>query len=172
MSTPPSGPAPSLARFGAEGLRPVSEKLIRARYLAGSIGYALAVAAVAGCAVLWSLLGWWWSIFPALVVVGIALQSLLLTPRRVRALGYLDREEDLVVASGVLFRTVTTVPFGRVQAVEVHEGPIERSLGLATLSVSTASDAADASIPGLPRAEAERLRELLTRRGVELMAAL
>lgn len=179
MSTPSPDPSPAPAappgaggRLGAEGLRPVSETLIRARYLAGLVGYALAVLVVAGCIVVWAWLGWWWTVFPALLVLILALQSLLLTPRRVRALGYLDREDDLVFASGIMFRSVSTVAFARVQSVEVHEGPIERSLGLATLSVSTASAEADLTIPGLPREEAERLRALLARRGVETMAAL
>lgn len=165
-------PVTSSRRLGAEGLLPVSERLIRARYVSGSISYALGVILIAGCIVLWVLLGWWWTVFPAVLILVLIVQSILLTPRRVRALGYRDREEDLVYASGILFRSISTVAFGRVQSVEVNEGPIERRYSLATLSISTASSEADIAIPGLPREEAERLRELLTRRGVELMAAL
>ncbi|MFC0674082.1 PH domain-containing protein [Brachybacterium hainanense] len=159
-------------RLGISGLRPVSPDLVRARLLAGIVGDVIGLLLIAGCIVLWLLLDWWWMIFPAVLVLVLVLQAVLLTPRRVRAIGYLDREEDLVVASGIMFRSLETVAFGRVQSVEVHEGPIERSLGLASLSVSTAAGEADVSLPGLPREEAERLRELLTRRGVELMAAL
>jgi membrane protein YdbS with pleckstrin-like domain len=90
----------------------------------------------------------------------------------VRALGYLDGAQELVTASGIMFRSVTTTPYGRVQSVEINEGPIERHFGIATLSVSTAADSVDASISGLPRAEAERLRDLLTHRGIERMQSL
>ncbi len=87
--------------------------------------------------------------------------------------GYLDGEEELVIASGgILFRSIVTVPYGRIQSVTIDEGPIQRRYGLASLTLSTASDTGTESLSGLPREEAERLRELLTERGIERMAAL
>lgn len=156
--------------LGAEGLKPVSPSLIPARYVASIIPKLIWVALAVGCVVLGLVQGWWWMYPLALIPLAFMLPSLILTPRRVRALGYLDRDEDLVTASGIMFRSVEVVPYGRIQEVTVSEGPIERRFGIATLSFSTASSSG--AIPGLPREEAERLRELLTARGIERMQSL
>jgi membrane protein YdbS with pleckstrin-like domain len=159
-------------RLGAEGLRPVSPRLIPARYIATIPGYVIGVLMAAGAVVAAMLTGWWWLGLLALIPLVIVAQSLLLTPRRVRAIGYRDAEEDLTVALGIMFRSVHTIPYGRVQSVKIDEGPVDRRYGLAKLSISTAHDGAGVTLPGLPKDEAERLRALLTARGVELMAAL
>lgn len=158
--------------LGAELLRPVSPKLIPARYVGGIAGNVfwllLIIAAIVGTV----LTGWWWIAACGLLPLVIIVQSLLFTPRRVRAIGYLDGEEDLTIASGIMFRSVHTIPYGRVQSVKIGEGPVERRYGLATLTLTTAAGGGTETLPGLPKAEAERLRALLTDRGIELMAAL
>ena len=158
--------------LGAEMLRPVSPKLIPARYLGGIAGNVfwllLVIAAIVGTV----LTGWWWIAACGLLPLLLMLQSLLFTPRRVRAIGYRDDEDDLTIASGIMFRSVHTIPYGRVQSVKIGEGPIERRYGLATLTITTAAGGGTETLPGLPQAEAERLRSMLTARGIALMAAL
>lgn len=108
----------------------------------------------------------WW--IPALVAVaGVALTitQFALAGRRFRAWGYAELEDDLWITHGVLFRSLTAVPYGRMQVVEVASGPIERSLGLATVTLVTASASSNAHIPGLPQAEAARLRDRLSALG-------
>lgn len=158
--------------LGADALRPVSVSLIRARYVAGIVGDVLCVLMIAGAITSASLTGIWWLAALGALPLVILLQHLLLTPRRVRAIGYLDAEDDVTIASGVMFRSVHTIPYGRVQSVKIDEGPVDRRYGLARLTVSTANGASTVVLPGLPRAEAERLRALLTARGIETMAAL
>jgi membrane protein YdbS with pleckstrin-like domain len=85
--------------------------------------------------------------------------------RRVRAWGYAERDEDLMVRRGVMFRRMSVIPYGRMQYVEVTAGPFERTFGLATVQMHTAAAASDARIPGLPAAEAARLRDQLTSLG-------
>jgi uncharacterized protein len=85
--------------------------------------------------------------------------------RRVRAWGYAERAEDLLVRRGVMFRRTSVIPYGRMQYVEVTAGPFERGFGLATVQMHTAAAASDARIPGLPAAEAARLRDQLTSLG-------
>ncbi len=85
--------------------------------------------------------------------------------RRVRAWGYAERAEDLLVRRGVMFRRMSVIPYGRMQYVEVTAGPFERAFGLATVQMHTAAAASDARIPGLPAAEAARLRDQLTSLG-------
>jgi membrane protein YdbS with pleckstrin-like domain len=84
---------------------------------------------------------------------------------RVRAWGYAERAEDLLVRRGVMFRRMSVIPYGRMQYVEVTAGPFERAFGLATVQMHTAAAASDARIPGLPALEAARLRDQLTSLG-------
>ncbi|AXK44819.1 PH domain-containing protein [Brachybacterium saurashtrense] len=158
--------------LAAGALRPVSTALIPARYVAGIVGYVLWVLMIAGAIVGAVLTSWWWLALLGLLPLALLVQSLLLTPRRVRAIGYLDAQDDLTIARGIMFRTVHTIPYGRVQSVKIDEGPVDRRYGLAKLTVSTASDGTTVVLPGLPKEEAERLRALLTARGIENMAAL
>ncbi len=85
--------------------------------------------------------------------------------RRFRAWGYAERAEDLLVRRGVLVRRLSVVPYGRMQFVDVVAGPLERRWGLATVRLHTAAAASDARVPGLPAAEAERLRDRLAMLG-------
>jgi membrane protein YdbS with pleckstrin-like domain len=85
--------------------------------------------------------------------------------RRVRAWGYSERADDLLVRRGVMFRRTSVIPYGRMQYVEVTAGPFERAFGLATVQMHTAAAASDARIPGLLALEAARLRDQLTSLG-------
>jgi hypothetical protein len=101
-------------------------------------------------------------------VVGLILAGAIadvVAGRRVRAWGYAERAEDLLVRRGVMFRRMSVIPYGRMQYVEVTAGPFERAFGLATVQMHTAAAASDARIPGLPAVEAARLRDQLTSLG-------
>ena len=56
---------------------------------------------------------------------------------------YALRERDISYKSGLLIKKITTVPFSRIQHVEIDEKPISRLFGLASLSVYTAGDSSD-----------------------------
>ena len=90
--------------------------------------------------------------------------------RRFRAWRYQERNEDLLVARGVMVQRLSVVPYGRMQFVEVTAGPVERIFHLSTVKLHTAAAASDARIPGLEVEEAARLRDRLTELG-EAMAA-
>ena len=81
--------------------------------------------------------------------------------RRVKAIGYVLREDDLLFRRGILFERVIAVPYGRLQLVDVTRGPLLRALGLSTLKFVTASAATGVHLPGLPEHEAEELRDRL-----------
>ena len=103
----------------------------------------------------------------AAVLVTTALTGLLLVAvqRRFAAWGYLEREDDLLVRRGVLVRRTSVVPYGRMQYVDVTAGPLDRRMGLATVTLHTAAAATDASVPGLLAPEAARLRDRLAALG-------
>jgi hypothetical protein len=101
----------------------------------------------------------------AFVVVGgvvvLGTWSWLLVTRRVRSIGYRIEERELKVSSGIMFRRVVSVPFARMQLVEVSAGPLERAFSLASVQLHTASASTDAKIPGLDPEQAAQLRDAL-----------
>jgi membrane protein YdbS with pleckstrin-like domain len=99
--------------------------------------------------------------YPLAVSALVAVASFALVPRRVRAIGYQLRTDDLVFRRGIVFRRQVAVPYGRLQLVDVSRGPISRLLGLSELRLVTAAVSTGVSIPGLPQAEAEQLRDHL-----------
>jgi hypothetical protein len=73
--------------------------------------------------------------------------------------GYAIRDKDIVYRSGVLWRTVTAVPFNRVQHVETTSTPLDRHFALAALQLFTAGGSGgDLKIHGMPSDVAESLR--------------
>ena len=111
-----------------------------------------------------ALLEWpvWWLVAPVLVVA--VLFTALLPWRRWRARGYAMTPDRLRVVKGVMFHSDSTVPFGRVQHIDVDSGPVERAFGLATLTVHTAgSHNASVALPGLAQEDAHAMRETIRR---------
>ena len=99
-----------------------------------------------------------------------ALWWLMLVPAQVRALRYALADTDFVIRRGVFSRSLTLVPYGRIQYVDIYQGPVLRLLGISTIKLSTASAKTDATLSGVPVADAARLRDVLAERGsAELM---
>ncbi|MBF4602027.1 PH domain-containing protein [Frigoribacterium sp. VKM Ac-1396] len=125
------------------------------------VGYLVTGLIVAAAtAPLW-LIGQWWTYAITAVVVVVTIVVAALTPRRVRAIGYQLREDDLLLRKGILFLRVVAVPYGRMQLIDINRGPVVRALGLSDLKFVTAAAASAVTIPGVPADEAERLRDRL-----------
>jgi len=77
----------------------------------------------------------------------------------------------LELQSGVFVRRHVAVPYFRIQQIDVIEGPLERLLELATLTVTTASSGGSVSLPGLARTRAPEIRLMLLDRAAEAAAA-
>lgn len=102
-------------------------------------------------------------IAPVLLVAALAVVRAPL--RRYAARGYVMRDDRLRVVRGVLFRSDTVVPFGRVQHIDVDQGPLERAYGLATLTLHTAGNHnASVALPGLAEPDARAMRETIRAR--------
>ena len=147
----------------------VSPRLATARLV--SAGIVLGVLAVVAVVLLLLLDHWWPWILVALIVVD-ALWTVVVVPRQVRAIGYAERDDDLLIRKGIMFRTLVVVPYGRMQYVDVQAGPLARRLRIAQIQLHTASASTDATIEGLEPAEAERLRDRLASRGESRLAGL
>lgn len=147
---------------------PASRRLIPARLIVIGIVLVPPIVVSAVLAVLWWS-GLWW-VTGGLVAVGA--WCAWIGVRLVLAHGWAEREDDLLVKRGRLWRSVTVVPYGRMQYVEVASGPIARAFGIATVQLHTASPGTDASLGGVPAADAARLRDRLTSRGQARLAGL
>ena len=85
---------------------------------------------------------------------------LLLPGRRYRSWAWRMDEDELRIGSGVLVRSDTVVPFGRVQHIDIVRGPLQRRYGLGSLVLHTAGTRSAAILlPGLEIGEAERMRD-------------
>lgn len=115
------------------------------------------------------LLSLWLTLAVAIVLFG---WLWWLLGRRVRAFGFVERADDLLVTSGVLFKRLVIVPYGRMQLVDLVAGPIDRAMGLATVKLHTAAATTDAGIPGLTPERAAALRDRLAELGEERSAGL
>lgn len=97
------------------------------------------------------------------VVLGVSLVFstllLVLNIAGVRKKGYAVREHDIIYKSGLLNQKQTTIPFNRVQHVEIYEGALLRLFGLCRIEFFTAGGSfGDLKIPGLPLEEANKIK--------------
>jgi len=122
--------------------------------------------------VFWAAAGALAGVISVLVTVALGAALSFFLRRRFRAWRYLERNEDLIVARGVMVQRLSVVPYGRMQFVEVTAGPLERLFKLSTVKLHTAAAASDARIPGLEQAEAARLRDRLTELGESMAAGM
>jgi uncharacterized protein len=142
--------------------RPVSPRLAWVEQVRLLVGLAVVLAATLVGA--WLLDSTLLLVVAGVAVAGAAVRAVLVF-RSVRAWGYAERDEDLLVRHGLFVRRLSIVPYARMQFVDVAAGPLERMLGLATVVLHTAAAASDARVPGLPGPEASRLRDRLAELG-------
>jgi hypothetical protein len=102
-----------------------------------------------------------WLLALPILFGAIGLVTAVLTPRRVRSIGYQLRDDDLLFRRGLMFQRFVAVPYGRMQLVDINRGPLARAVGLSELKLVTAAAASNVTIPGLPEADAEALRDRL-----------
>jgi membrane protein YdbS with pleckstrin-like domain len=163
LAGPPPAPAgpldpwPDTVRW-----QPISRDLIRVELVRLAIVLAVALVVLA---VGWALSGHWLFGAALALVVLLAAWRAVAIVRAVRAWGYAERDNDLLVRHGLLVRRLSIVPYSRMQFVDVSAGPLERAFDLATVQLHTAAAASDARVPGLRPAEASRLRDRLTALG-------
>jgi len=164
----PARPAEVTLRGGDLPWRPVSPMLTRVRLI--SVGIVvlpllLATVVAAVFASPWALVG-------TLVVALGGLWAVWLVGRQVSAISWVELDEEIVIRKGRMLRTLVSVPYGRLQYVDIQSGPLERAFGIASCEIHTASPESGGSLPGLPVAEAEALRSRLAARGEAQRAGL
>lgn len=160
MTAPPPGepqgdPGPTDPPFAAQV--PLEHRVlvlwrIRAALVVGVVALLLgvvvtlaasAVVAVAAVLVVLGVVGgvaWWWT---ALVW---------------RSWRFEVGASALHLRHGVVTTRASTIPYHRVQHIDLESGPLERRLRLTTLVLRTASASSDSTVPGIDAADAEELR--------------
>jgi len=101
---------------------------------------------------------WWFYLVASIPLLLILTLPFLIANSR----GFALREKDIHYKSGIVWHKTVSLPFNRIQHVEVESGPLERFFKLTTVKLFTAGGArADMSIPALTFERSSRLRSHL-----------
>lgn len=155
-------PLDALPRADDVEWHPMDRRFIARQVTDALIIIAVTVAAIFGVRMFLGLsavdadvsLGRLWLIVAAIGAMMVA-WPFVSVPRK----GYAVRERDILYRSGVFFRSVTAVPFNRIQHVEKSSTPLDRRFHVASLQLFTAGGSGgDLKIHGLPARTAEKLR--------------
>jgi hypothetical protein len=149
--------------------QPVSERLVRMRR---TVVVAAGVPVVAGITVGLGFAAALAGIIALVVGLVVGAWAWLAIGRNWRSWGYVEREDDLLVVHGAMFKKLVVVPYGRMQLVDVSAGPIERAFGLVSVKLHTAAATTDAKVCGLEPDDAGALRDRLTALGEAHAAGL
>ncbi|MFD8480068.1 PH domain-containing protein [Kitasatospora sp. NPDC059673] len=163
-TTPPPGPQlpPSALRLRPPE-HPVDPRAVRLWRLSALAGWLLAAAAQTALLVLvpsW-LAGPRWAALALTALLAAA--HLAVMPRRRFAVHRWETTDSAIYTqTGWLVEERRVAPISRVQTIDHERGPLERFLGLTTVTVTTASSAGPLKIRGLAEDTASRLTADLT----------
>src|SRR3989344_6129941 len=112
-------------------------------------------------------LNWLWLIVPALLIL-----IWIWAKLSYHFYLYELREDGFRKEHGVILKKYVTIPYDRIQNVDIYRGIIARLLGISDLQIQTAGGITAGSygafsegrLPGLPRQVAERIRDELIQR--------
>lgn len=117
------------------------------------------------------LVEFWWLIFVLLIILAFIWSYLSYHFYR-----YALAEDGFRKELGVIWKKYVTIPYERIQNVDIYRGPLARILGLSNLQIQTAGlsatvgrygvsgAGAEGRLPGISREEAERIRDELIKR--------
>lgn len=101
------------------------------------------------------------------------------TPRRARLLrllswkrnGFALADRALLLRRGVVWRSVTVLPYARMQSLGLHQGPLRRALRAATARVHTVSGPVSGELGAIDRDAAQTLFADVSTRAISAAAA-
>lgn len=92
----------------------------------------------------------------------LVLFSMCFSVMSIRLQGTALREHDIAFKKGIIWQQVTILPLARIQHIEIHRGPIERKLSLASLKLYSAGGmSADLQISGLTHEKCKDIRQFV-----------
>ena len=95
---------------------------------------------------------------------------LLYHPARYRRWRWRLTDLAVELRYGVVTRSQETVPYFRIQQIDIVQGPLDRLLHLSTLQVTTASATGRAALPGIAEDDAPGVRQELLARAAAAVA--
>lgn len=88
--------------------------------------------------------------------------NMVIIPKAWLFKGYALRENDISYRSGIIFPTVTTIPFNRLQQVSVKQNPVSKYFNLYSVEIVNGAQAYNAmTIPGLSEEKALQIKNLV-----------
>lgn len=109
------------------------------------------------------------------VFVGVLVAAVVLVawypPAKYRRWRWRVTDLAIELQHGVLIRTAETLPYFRIQQIDVNQGPVDRILELASLQVTSASASGSVQLPGIPAEDAPDVRRLLLERAAAAAAS-
>ena len=111
-----------------------------------------------------AFLSWLWIIIPAFLILCFIWAKLSYHFYR-----YEFADSGFRKEFGVIYKKYVTIPYDRIQNVDIYRGILARILGLSDLNIQTAGTSAqtvrgEGRLPGLSREVAEQLRDELIQR--------
>jgi uncharacterized protein len=160
-------PIDELPRADIVDWQGMDARFVRRKLTESVIGFMFVLLGISGLQVVFGIAfaderlsispGWLWLV-PILIAIPIFSWPLVSVPKK----GYAIRDRDILYKSGVFWRTVTAIPFNRIQHVEKSSTPLDRKFHIATLQLFTAGGSgADLKIHGLSARTAEKLRTFI-----------
>lgn len=149
---------PSADQLEMIGLEPAYKTV---RYISGAIT-AIIILVISWGIVLIEPRTWPIGIYIAGLLSAWALWFVMYNGLSFHYMGYALREKDISFKSGYLWRSVTTIPFNRVQHCDLKQGMLDRRFGLSKVTIYTAGGQnTDLEIPGLLTETAEQLKAFI-----------
>lgn len=167
------GPTAEVAPPGDSTPRPLDPRWLSLTRTVSTIsGAVMAMAHGVAALVLWVTHGAPLALIVSLAwipITGLLVWQAVAWPRiEYRHWRYRVGPDGIQIWSGVVWRTAVTVPRSRIQHIDVSQGPLERSYGLATLSVFTAgTEFSRVNLPGLDHGIAMSVRDALLPKDAE-----
>jgi uncharacterized protein len=101
---------------------------------------------------------------PILVLMVGGVATIVLPPAVYRRWRYAITEDGVELRHGLIVHRESSIPHFRVQHIDLQQGPLDRWRGVVKVSISTASPATDATLPGIEPERAEVLRARILER--------
>lgn len=166
MSVSSDSPPPPPPAAASVALREPAHQVSPKARLLWTVSAALQEAFALTALVVVKLMGWWdvplwvWPLYAVGAIGYVAVEPTL----RYRIHRWESTETAVYTQTGWLSRERRIAPMSRVQTVDLEQSPVARLLGLASVTVTTASAAGPLKISGIDKEVADRLVEDLTRR--------
>lgn len=104
-----------------------------------------------------------WCIIAECVILSALILNLTILRKAYLFRGYALREHDISLRRGVIFPTVTTIPYSRMQQVSIGQNPLSKIFNLYSVTVvNGAQTLSSLIIQGLTEETANQIKNLVT----------